>query len=64
MSEARSWSDTSPCVVEGGQDVAADVAWESGEIGRFPFIGGIAISWAHRLPRKPAEGQGPLSLSG
>ena len=47
MSEARSWSDTSLCVVDGGQDMAAVFALGKG---RLPVIGGTDVRLAHWLP--------------
>ena len=44
MSEARSWSDTSLCVVDDGQYMAAVFALGKG---RLPVIGGIGFRWAH-----------------
>ena len=47
MSEARSWSDTSLGVVDGGQDMAAVFALGKG---RPPVIGGPDVRLAHWLP--------------
>ena len=47
MSEARSWSDTSLCVVDDGQYMAAVFALGKG---RLPVIGGIDVRLAHWLP--------------
>ena len=47
MSEARSWSDTSPCVADGGQDMAAVFALGKG---RLPVTGGCDVRLAHWLP--------------
>ena len=53
MSEARSWSNTSPCEADGGQDMMAAVF---GKV--LPVIEGIDISWfisyqGNQLRRKP-----------
>ena len=42
MSEARSWSDTPPCAVDGGQDMETVFAWGGGwEIASYD------VRWAH-----------------
>ena len=47
MSEARSWRDTPPCLVNGRQDLVA--VFTPGKKGRLPFIGeftsGVLISY-------------------
>ena len=57
VSEARSWSDTPPCAVDGGQDMAAVCAGGGGWV--LPVIGEIDVRLAHWLPGKSAEGQAP-----
>ena len=54
--EARSWSNTSLCVADSKQDMAADFATRGRR--RLPFIGGINVRLAHKSPGKPAAGAG------
>ena len=56
MSEARSWSDTSPCVADGRQDVVA--VFVRSERG-LAVIGGIDVRLAHQLPGKLTETHTP-----
>ena len=53
MSEAMSWSNTTPCVAESRQDVA--VIFAPGRRRRLPVIGEIDVRLAHWLPGKLAE---------
>ena len=56
MSEARSWSNTPQCAVEGGQDMAAVFAGVRARLPDRQLQGEIDIRWAYQLPGKPAKG--------
>ena len=55
-SEARSWSDATPCGADGRQDVAATFAPGAGWRWGTPVTGGTDIRLAHWLPGKLAGG--------
>ena len=57
MSEARSWSDTSPCVADGRQDVVA--VFVRSERG-LAVIGGIDVSLVTRETRGGTHPLPPL----
>ena len=65
LSEARSWSDTPACVVDGGQDKAADggqdmaASFSPPRKGRLPVRGELTSGGLDQLPGKPAEGHAP-----
>ena len=52
MFEARSWSDTPLCVVDGRQDLVA--AFASRDRGRLPVIEEIDIRSVHQLLGRPS----------
>ena len=57
MSEAKSWSNTPPCVADSRQDMAA--VFTPSRRGRLPVIGEIDVKLAFQLPGKATEGYAP-----
>ena len=56
LSEARSWSNTPPCVTDDRRDTVLIAVFTPRGRGRLPVIKGVDIKLAHGLPGKPAEG--------
>ena len=54
QSKQKPWSYTPPQMAEGSQDITALFAAQGR--GKLPFIGGIDIRLAYKLPEKPAAG--------